>query len=536
MLESPVAQLARHVERAPPDDRRRNGPLALPPLRHIGAGGVDCSGDLRLGRGRKTALPIERPERALQRHVHEIAEFQRIEHQGVFAAFRRAPAQAVPPRETQWIAQQLTQRARRLGTFDDGAQHGVVGPYQAVVRRQLLAPPVSPAAMCGPGLSRGSKLAGPRGQSVGLAESMFRHGIARQVRRGRMLTNQDAATQEPPVTVAPGAGEDDLTPRGCQDGREVSPVGVTDRQRLELGSGNDVIGEEAVLRDSARPARGVESEQAHVAAGGSGERARGHPGGRDARVGAVVELERLQREVEGSGGAVAQRPAPDRERPSVQEGLSRLFGRIDAVGQGRDDPGKGRTMIVAVRPVGGAQPFDQASPRLARGERRVGRQQADPPRRKCLEGAGQRRQERVQASNPALRQTPQHDVRQRGGGLSLPAGGDLDAVREAEVEIGVPSQGQEVVVVVVWRDGRDGDVGRFSGAGANELPRPAQRLDGFVVGRRSTCHDDLRFLRRLSHDLNRSAVEPRWNPPGSRDPANRHSGGDRVQHGPPAGR
>ena len=44
-----------------------------------------------------------------------------------------------------------------------------------------------------------------------------------------MLTKQDVATQEPPVTVAPGMGEDDLTLRRCQDGREVSPVGVTDR-------------------------------------------------------------------------------------------------------------------------------------------------------------------------------------------------------------------------------------------------------------------------------------------------------------------
>ena len=284
MLESPVAQLARRIERAPPNDRRRNGPLALPPLRHIGAGGVDCSGDLRLGRGRRTAVLIERPERALQRHVHEIAEFQRIEHQGVFAAFGRAPAQAVPPRETQRIAQQLTQRARRLGTFDDGAQYGVVGPYQAVVGRQLLAPPVSPAAMCGPGLSRGSKLAGSRRQSVGLAEGIFRPGIARQVGRGRMLTKQDAATQEPPVTVAPRVGEDDLTLRGCQNGREVSPVGVTDRQRIELGSGNDVIGEEAVLRDSARPARGVESEQAHVAARGK-RRARSRASRRPRRTG-----------------------------------------------------------------------------------------------------------------------------------------------------------------------------------------------------------------------------------------------------------
>jgi len=57
-----------------------------------------------------------------------------------------------------------------------------------------------------------------------------------------------------------------------------------------------------------------------------------------------------------------------------------------------------------------------------------------------------------------MRQPTQQDIRQRRGCLSFPAGRDLHAMDEMEVEIGIGPQNQKVVVVVGGCDRGDGDV------------------------------------------------------------------------------
>ena len=58
--------------------------------------------------------------------------------------------------------------------------------------------------------------------------------------------------------------------------------------------------------------------------------------------------------------------------------------------------------------------------------------------------------------------------------LTLPTGRDLDAVHKVKVEIGVGSQSQKMIVVIGRRDRCDGDIGRSSRAGRNEVPRPSE--------------------------------------------------------------
>ena len=90
-----------------------------------------------------------------------------------------------------------------------------------------------------------------------------------------------------------------------------------------------------------------------------------------------------------------------------------------------------------------------------------------------------------------------------------------------------------MVVVVGWRGGGNGDVGRLSLAGCQELPRPAHGLDGFVIGGRSTDDETVGRAAGALLDFNFPAVQPLGNRARTRDPANRHPRGNRVQQRPP---
>ena len=220
------------------------------------------------------------------------------------------------------------------------------------------------------------------------------------------------------------------------------------RQRIELRVGHDVIGEQAVLLESARPARGVEAEQTHETPWRGGERARRQPCYREAGFGIVFLLERFQGEIEGGGGSVSQRSSPDRSHAPRQQRFSDLLGGIEASAQRGDDFAKSAPVIPSVRPVGRAQALEQTSPRLCGGERRLGGQHPRPALRQCLEGAGVGAQQRAQSPNPALGKPAHQDVGERGGRLSFPVSGDFRSVHEMKVQVGVRPQRQEVVVVV----------------------------------------------------------------------------------------
>ena len=197
------------------------------------------------------------------------------------------------------------------------------------------------ARACG----RGPELRRPRHQPVSLAEGVRGHAVARHVGLVRRhLVQQRAAAEQSAFLVPAGAGQHDLALRRGQDGREVAAVGGGDGQGIEFGRRHDVLGEEAVLGYGARPARGVEAEQADEAPGRRRERARRHPADRDASVETVVLLQRLQGEVERCGRAGGERPPPDCARPRMQQRLARLVGGFDALGEQLDDGDESRAV------------------------------------------------------------------------------------------------------------------------------------------------------------------------------------------------
>ena len=296
-------------------------------------------------------------------------------------------------------------------------------------------------------------------QSVGLAERMVRNRVAPQIGFVGMPLEQRAASEQAAIAVAAGARQDDLALGRGEDGLEIPTVGGADRQRIELGGRDDVVGEQPVLGDPARPARGIEPQEANEAAGRCRKRAGRHPGHGDAGVQTVILLERLQRHVERGGRAGEQRLAPDGERATGQEGGAESSAAATLPSASME------TMSRSAGPWS-APSGQSAAPKrsmrrvhaLGRSERRIGRQNARPALRQRLKRAGIGRQQRRKPPHPRLRQAAHQDVGQRRGRLSFPAGRDLHAMDEMKVEIGVGAQREEVIVVVgrIYRS--DGDV------------------------------------------------------------------------------
>ena len=116
-----------------------------------------------------------------------------------------------------------------------------------------------------------------------------------------------------------------------------------------------------------------------------------------------------------------------------------------------------RRVIGAVGPVFGRQPGQQTVPGVRRRKRRIGRQDAQPAFGQGFErpvATAQRRE----AAQARLRQAANDDVGQRRGRLSFASGDGSDAVNEVQVDIGVGAQGQEMIIIVGGRRGRDGDL------------------------------------------------------------------------------
>ena len=139
-----------------------------------------------------------------------------------------------------------------------------------------------------------------------------------------MPGEQGAAPEEASVAVAPGAREDDFAARGGEDRLEVPPIGEAHRKRIELGGRDDVVRDQPVFGDPARPARGIEAEQTNEAARRGRERAGRHPGDGDAGFQAVILFQGFQDSVDRGRRPGKKRLAPDGERPAFEKGLADL--------------------------------------------------------------------------------------------------------------------------------------------------------------------------------------------------------------------
>ena len=106
---------------------------------------------------------------------------------------------------------------------------------------------------------------------------------------------------------------------------------------------------------------------------------------------------------------------------------------------------------------------------------------------------------------------------------------------EVKVDVGVGAQGQEMIVIVGGRSGRDGDL-RSRDARGEQAARPAHRLNGLVISRRRAGGTDSRRMRRCARDRDAGAAQPCGNAPRTGRPSHGDMGGERLEQRPPTGR
>ena len=194
----------------------------------------------------------------------------------------------------------------------------MVGANEAVMRGDLLAQPVAPAGGGRGGLRQGAEFLRPGRQSVGLAEGVIRYPVAPEIDLIGLPRQEGAAAEEPAIAVSSRPRQDNLALAGREDGCEIPPIGCADGERVELGRGDDVVGEEAIFRNAARPTRGIEPEESNEAARRCRQGAGWHPGDGDAGIQAVVLLQSLQSQIERGCRAGKERLAPDSQGPAMQ--------------------------------------------------------------------------------------------------------------------------------------------------------------------------------------------------------------------------
>jgi hypothetical protein len=106
--------LADIVQGARPDNGGRNCALVLPIGGDEPGGIVHYRHDLSAVGGREPARAFKVAQGAVENHMDQIADAERVEHQGFRAAFGHAPAERIDPDKAQRIAQQTSERAGRL--------------------------------------------------------------------------------------------------------------------------------------------------------------------------------------------------------------------------------------------------------------------------------------------------------------------------------------------------------------------------------------------------------------------------------------
>jgi len=104
-------------------------------------------------------------------------------------------------------------------------------------------------------------------QSIGFAKGVLGDGVATKVRFVAMSSEQWTAPEETTVAVATGAREDDFAGRSRDNCFEVPAICEADWKRVEFGGRDDVVRDQPVLGNPARPTRRVETDQPNEAPG-----------------------------------------------------------------------------------------------------------------------------------------------------------------------------------------------------------------------------------------------------------------------------
>src|SRR3546814_19701457 len=108
----------------------------------------------------------------------------------------------------------------------------MIGPDEPVMCCERGAPQVARTALRADRLRVGAELLRPAHEAVGFAEGMNRHDVATEINLLTVPREEEAASQQSPVAVAPCARENDFAGRGRQDRLEIPAIGEAPRKRV----------------------------------------------------------------------------------------------------------------------------------------------------------------------------------------------------------------------------------------------------------------------------------------------------------------
>jgi hypothetical protein len=250
--------------RAAPDHIRRHR-LGILPVRDgpVARGGKRSLDPVLVGAGH-AAVGLEALNGIPEQGVNKRAEDIGIERQRFVGILGRLPPKTVAPDEADRVAQQHLQRRRRQRPFEQFRQPRMRRRDQAVMLRDLVALPVPPARQSRDSDRQLREFRRTGQKPIGLAGGVARRAGAVKIGL-RQLRDQRRAAEHAAFGVAPAERNRDA-PRRRHDGPEIPFVAVRHRKRIELLDWQHVIRNEPVLRNTPRPAAGIQPQQPDVRA------------------------------------------------------------------------------------------------------------------------------------------------------------------------------------------------------------------------------------------------------------------------------
>ncbi len=165
---------------APQSSAGGTGRGGLPLRRDRHAGGVHGGADRAFPGPPHPARVIDRRQRRIQQLMHQGAELQRVQLQGLGPGIRLAPVQGIAPGEAQRVAQQHPERGGGMQPVQRAEQRRMIGSHQPVMGGEGSVVPVRPAGGGGGGPGGGRELGGPGHQAVLLAHRVLRDACPAQ--------------------------------------------------------------------------------------------------------------------------------------------------------------------------------------------------------------------------------------------------------------------------------------------------------------------------------------------------------------------
>ena len=194
---------------------------------------------------------------------------------------------------------------------------------QSIVRGQFRSTPILPAGARANGNGQFRKLRRPRQQPIGLAGRMLRNATAAEIGL-RKISSKRRAAEQSAFHVATAERESQRLRRCSLDRLEIAAIGIGDGQRVENLGRNDMIRNQPIFGNPARPAAGIEPDQPGERPRRRGESARRCPDDAGRSLAAVVDAQLRERHRQGLRRAFLERAFPQSVRETGKQFVAGL--------------------------------------------------------------------------------------------------------------------------------------------------------------------------------------------------------------------